>query len=129
MLAPLFMPARRWGGRNLVESTRAAMSSDPPPGRQGRDHFLPSFEAFFLKSVCCSHSHLASSRAAGDPTLFQNQIVPTVHAMPKITPTPMPKAFLAAIKGPTKMKMPTSQIKPRQPPPYLAALRSPLVLT
>ena len=37
MLAPLFMPARRWGGTTLVESTRAAMSSNPPPGRQGRD--------------------------------------------------------------------------------------------
>jgi hypothetical protein len=92
-------------------------------------HFLSSFEAFFLKRACCSLCHQASSRAAGDPTLFQNKIVPTVQTMPKITPTPMPKAFLAAIKGPTKMKKPTNQIKPRQPPPYLAALISPLVFT
>lgn len=34
MLAPLFVPARRWGGSTLVESIRAAMSSNPPPRSQ-----------------------------------------------------------------------------------------------
>ena len=63
MLAPLFMPARRWGGTTLVESTRAAMSSNPPPDRQGRDRARAESECLEPSRGCNNTGHGSTGRS------------------------------------------------------------------